>query len=239
MRPLTPTLERVGRDGEWQDERKRRVVQAECAVAFVPTRGAIVLGVIVEVFPKDTVDLARIMNGLGRVSGQLQGDENSQSPLEVAADRYVRKFQESGPAMLSAAKTVFVESSRELRGVSEKLGDGSLSRRAAMLRLKFLGLAGGGGAANRRPRRHRHDAVPASDVSVRGCAARRGPGHEAGAVGGGHDAHEIRQRGGLEPVASADELVEANSATVSACRELAAKTKRDQKCPITVAVPVQ
>ena len=44
---------------------------------------------------------------------------------------------------------------------------------------------------------------------------------------------------GWSRVASADELFEANSATVSACRELAAKTKRDQKCPITVAAPVQ
>ena len=44
---------------------------------------------------------------------------------------------------------------------------------------------------------------------------------------------------GWSRVASADELVEANSATVSACREAAAKTKRDQKCPITVAAPVQ
>jgi hypothetical protein len=44
---------------------------------------------------------------------------------------------------------------------------------------------------------------------------------------------------GWSRVASADELFEANSATVSACRDLAAKTKRDQKCPITVAAPVQ
>ena len=38
-----PTLERVGRHGERQYERERRIIQAESAVAFIPARGAIVL----------------------------------------------------------------------------------------------------------------------------------------------------------------------------------------------------
>ena len=73
--------------------------------------------------PDASGDLARIMKSLDQVSGQLQAIQNAQSPIEVAADRYVRKFQESGTAMLGAAITVFGESSHELRGVSEKLGE--------------------------------------------------------------------------------------------------------------------
>ena len=97
--------------------------------------------------PDTSVDLARIMKSLGQVSGQLQAIQNSQSPIEVAADRYVKKFEESGTAMLSAAITVFGESSHELRGVSEKLGERLALAKGRYVRLKFLGLAGGGGAA--------------------------------------------------------------------------------------------
>ena len=97
--------------------------------------------------PDTSVDLARIMKSLGQVSGQLQAIQNSPSLIEVAADRYVKKFEESGTAMLSAAITVFGESSHELRGVSEKLGERLALAKGRYVRLKFLGLAGGGGAA--------------------------------------------------------------------------------------------
>lgn len=49
--------------------------------------------------------------------------------------------------MLGAAITVFGESSHELRGVSEKLGERLALAKGRYVRLKFLGLAGGGGAA--------------------------------------------------------------------------------------------
>jgi len=87
------------------------------------------------------------MKSLVQVSGQLQAIQNSPSLIEVAADRYVKKFEESGTAMLSAAITVFGESSHELRGVSEKLGEQLTLTKGRYVRLKFLGLAGGGGAA--------------------------------------------------------------------------------------------
>ena len=97
--------------------------------------------------PDYSVDLARIMKSLGQVSGQLQAIQNSPSLIEVAADQYVKKFQESGTAMLSAAITVFGERSHELRGVSEKLGEQLTLAKGRYVRLKFLVLAGGGGAA--------------------------------------------------------------------------------------------
>ena len=97
--------------------------------------------------PDTSVDLARIMKSLGQVSGQLQAIQNSPNLIEAAADQYVKKFEESGTAMLSAAITVFGESSHELRGVSEKLGERLALAKGRYVRLKFLGLAGGCGAA--------------------------------------------------------------------------------------------
>ncbi len=97
--------------------------------------------------PDCSVDLARIMKSLGQVSSQLQAIQNSPSLIEVAADQYVKKFEESGTAMLSAAITVFGESSHELRGVSEKLGERLALAKGRYVRLKFLGLAGGAGGA--------------------------------------------------------------------------------------------
>ncbi len=83
------------------------------------------------------------MKSLGQVSGQLQAIQNSPSLIEVA----VKKFEESGTAMLSAAITVFGERSHELRGVTEKLGERLTLANGRYVRLKFLGLAGGAGAA--------------------------------------------------------------------------------------------
>ena len=182
--------------------------------------------------PDTSVDLARIMKSLDQISGQLQASQNAQSPLEVAADRYVRKFEESGTAMISAAITVFSRSAHELQGVSEELGE-----RLALA--KFLGIAGGGGAAIGAlagivmtlflPAMFPSSVAP----RVAALVMRQEP-WEAGMT-----LMKFASAEGWSRIASADELVEANSATVSVCRELAAKTKRDQKCPITVAAPVQ
>ena len=188
--------------------------------------------------PDTSVDLARIMKSLNQISGQLQAIQNAQAPIEVAADRYVRKFEESGTAMLSAAITVFSKSAHELQGVSEELGERLVLAKGRYVRLKFLGLAGGGGAAI--------GAVagvlmalflPAmfpSPVAPRVAALvmRQEPWVA------GMTLMRFASAEGWSRVASADELFEANHAAVSACRELAAKTKRDQKCPITVAAPV-
>ncbi len=114
----------------------RRGVEAACEGIDKIDRG-----------PDTSVDLARIMKSLGQVSGQLQAIQNALSPIEVAADQYVKKFEESGTAMLSAAITVFGKSAHELRGVSEKLGERLALAKGRYVRLKFLGLAGGGGAA--------------------------------------------------------------------------------------------
>ena len=89
-------------------------------------------------------DLARIMKSLDQVSGQLQAIQNAPSPIDVAADRYVKKFEESGAAMLGAAVT-------ELRGGSEKLGERLALAKGRYVRLKFFGLAGGGGAPRSAP----------------------------------------------------------------------------------------
>jgi hypothetical protein len=97
--------------------------------------------------PDTSVDLDRIMKSLGQISGQLQAIQNAPHLIEVAADRYVKKFEDSGTAMLGAAITVFGESSHELRGVSEKLGERLALAKGHYIRLKFLGLAGGGGGA--------------------------------------------------------------------------------------------
>ncbi len=185
-----------------------------------------------------SVDLARIMKSLGQVSGQLQAIQNAQSPIEVAADRYVKKFEESGTAMLSAAITVFGESSHELRGVSEKLGERLALAKGRYVRLEFLGLAGGGGAAIGAvlgvlmalflPAMFPLSVAP----RVAALVMRQEP-WEAGMK-----LMKFASAEGWSRVASADELVEANSVTVSTCREAAAKTKRDQKCSITVT-PVQ
>ncbi|MGO9358168.1 MAG: DUF6118 family protein [Xanthobacteraceae bacterium] len=188
--------------------------------------------------PDASGDLARIMKSLDQVSCQLHAIQNAQSPIEVAADRYVKKFEESGTAMLSAAITVFGESSHELRGVSEKLGERLALAKGRYVRLKFLGLAGGGGAAIGAlagivttlflPAMFPSPVAP----RVAALVMRQEP-WEAGM-----DLMKFASAEGWSRVASADELFEANSATVSACREAAAKTKRDQKCPITVAAPV-
>ena len=37
------------------------------------------------------------MKSLGQVSGQLQAIQNSPNLIEVAADRYVKKFEEAAP----------------------------------------------------------------------------------------------------------------------------------------------
>jgi hypothetical protein len=189
--------------------------------------------------PNTSGDLARIMKGLGQVSSQLQAIQNAQSLIEVAADRYVKKFQESGTAMLGAAITVLGKSSHELRDVSEKLGEQLALAKGRYVRLKFLGLAGGGGAVAGvlagivmtlfLPAMFLSSAAP----RVAALVMRQEP-WEAGMK-----LMKFASAEGWSRVASADELVEANSATVSACREAAAKTKRDQKCLITVAAPAQ
>ncbi len=206
----------------------RRGVEAACEGIDKIDRG-----------PDTSVDLARIMKSLGQVSGQLQAIQNAPSPLEVAADRHVRKFEASGTAMISAAITVFSRSAHELQGVSEELGERLALAKGRYVRRKFVGLAGGGGAAI--------GAVlgvlmalflPAmfpSSVAPRVAAlVMRQEPWEAGMK-----LMKFASPEGWSRVASADELVEANRATVSACREAATKTKRDQKCPITVATPAQ
>ena len=185
--------------------------------------------------PDTSVDLARIMKSLDRVSGQLQAIQNAPSPIEVAADRYVRKFEESGTAMISAAITVFSRSAHELQGVSEELGERLALAKGHYVRLKFLGFAGGGGAAIGAlagivmtlflPAMFPSSVAP----RVAALVMRQEP-WEAGMK-----LMKFASAEGWSRVASADELVEANSATVSACREAVAKTKRDQKCSITVA----
>ena len=133
--------------------------------------------------PDTSVDLARIMKSLGQVSGQLQAIQNSPSPIEVAADRYVKKFEESGTAMLSAAITVFGESSHELRGVSEKLGERLALAKGRYVRLKFLGLAGGGGAAIGAALRRSDGVVPAALPPRLGSDDRRIHRHGRGSLG--------------------------------------------------------
>ena len=189
--------------------------------------------------PDTSVDLARITKSLDRVSGQLQAIQNAQSPIEVAADRYVRKFEESGTAMISAAITVFSRSAHELQGVSEELGERLALAKGRYVRRKFLGFAGGCGAAIGAlagvvmtlflPAMFPLSAAP----RVAALVMRQEP-WEAGMK-----LMKFASAEGWSRVASADELVETNRATVSACREAAAKTKRDQKCPITVAAPAQ
>ena len=189
--------------------------------------------------PDTSVDLARIMKSLDGVSGQLQAIQNAPSPLEVAADRYVRKFEASGTAMISAAITVFSRSAHELQGVSEELGERLALAKGHYVRLKFLGFAGGGGAAIGAlagivmtlflPAMFPSSVAP----RVAALVMRQEP-WEAGMT-----LMKFASPEGWSRVASADELVEANSATVFACRELAAKTRRNQKCPITVAAPAQ
>ena len=89
----------------------------------------------------------RIMKSLGQVGEEEQAIQNSPSLIEVAADRYVKKFEESGTAMLSAAITVFGERSHELRGVSEKLGERASSREGPLCPPQVPGARRRGGAA--------------------------------------------------------------------------------------------
>ena len=62
------------RRGERQDERKRRIVHAESAVAFVPARGAIVLGV------DEQGDAADILRDADAAIGGVQQESAAEVP---------------------------------------------------------------------------------------------------------------------------------------------------------------
>ncbi len=176
--------------------------------------------------PDASGDLTGIMKSLDQVSGQLQAIQNAQSPIEVAADRYVKKFQESGTAMLGAAITVFGKSSHELRGVSEELGERLALAKGRYVRLKFLGFAGAGGAVAGilmtlfLPR-----FLPASAAMTAASTVMGEDRWDAGAA--------LMRAGDLrkwDNYMNAVRVVWTNRAALSVCQDAAAKAKKKQPC---------
>ena len=77
-----PTLKRVGRDGQRQHERERRIVQAESAVAFIPARGAIVFGIDEQ---SDAADIFRDADAA--IGGAQQESAAESAALHRSIDR--------------------------------------------------------------------------------------------------------------------------------------------------------
>ena len=185
--------------------------------------------------PQDySTDLGRIVKALGQLSERLQAVE--QSPiLRQGAEPYTRALEDSGTAIVRVAVKALDRRAAEFDRIGRTLTDQSRRARERRVPIVFLGLAVGAGLLVGSvmtlflPAMFPFSAAP----RVAALVMRQEP-WEAGMK-----LMKFASAEGWSRVASADELVETNRATVSACREAAAKTKRDQKCPITVAAPAQ
>ena len=180
--------------------------------------------------PDYGVDLARIVKSLSQVSGQLQAIQDSPKLIEVAADRYVEKFENSGTAMLAAAVKVFRERSLDLKDVSEKLGEQLALAKGRYVSLRFLGLAGALGVvlgvlmALFLPR-----FLPVSAAMTAASTVMGKDSWNAGA--------DLMRAGDPQKWNNymyAADVVWTNRATLSDCRDAAAKTKKKQPCLVVI-----
>jgi Family of unknown function (DUF6118) len=180
--------------------------------------------------PDYGVDIARIVDSLGQVAGQLQTIQQSQDVVGAAADQYVAKFQESGTVMLRAALLAFQERSGELERVSKELGE-----QGRYVRLKFLGLAGAGGVA----------IGVVAGVLMTLFLPRFLPGSTAmdaaSTVMGknrwdaGTDLMQTGDPKKWNDFMYADSVIWANKNTLAGCRDAAAKAKKKQPCLFVIS----
>jgi hypothetical protein len=179
-------------------------------------------------------DLGRIVQQLAQVGERLQAVE--QSPiLRQGPEYYAARLERGGRDMMEKAQQSFSRQAGDLERMT-----GNLAARVAGARerqqqdrwlcgLSAAGLVLGILLTLFAPRVLPFSAAPRVASVVMGDSAwRAGMGLMA------FDSPEAWDR-----VAAADRLAIANKDELAACRETAARVKKDQRCTITVAMPAQ
>lgn len=179
-------------------------------------------------------DLGRIVQQLAQVGERLHGVE--QSPiLRQGAEHYAARLERGGRDMMEKAQQAFSREAGDLERMTGNLA--ALVAGARERQHQDRWLLGVGTACLVlgilltlfAPRVLPFSAAPRVASIVMGDSAwRAGMGLMA------FDSAESWQR-----VAAADQLAAANKDELAACREAAARAKKDQHCTITVPVPTQ
>ncbi|PIO96372.1 DUF6118 family protein [Pleomorphomonas carboxyditropha] len=184
--------------------------------------------------PDYGADLGRILQQLGQATERLAGVE--QSPvLRQGAEHYARALERSGEGLVRSAAQQLERQAADLERTGRQLAGYIDSARAfdrQNLWLVGVGVAGvmlGVALTLFVPRILPFSAAP----HIASIVMADTPWQS------GMSLMRFASPEGWDRLREADQLVEANKGEVAACRETAAKAGREQKCTITVAVPVK
>lgn len=181
-----------------------------------------------------SADLGQIVQQLAQVGQHLEAVEKSPI-LKNGPEHYARALERSGESLVKTAAQQLENESRDLQRVAHELTghlDSAPERHVQNRYLWGIGSAGvfvGILATLFLPAILPFSAAPRVASFVMGDSPWRA----------GMSLMDFASTVDFRRVAAADQLIEANKAEVAACREAAAKAGKEQKCAITVAVPVQ
>lgn len=179
-------------------------------------------------------ELAQIVQQLAYVAERLHGVE--QSPiLRQGAEHYAARLERGGEGLVKTAVQQLERQAADLERIGRNLAGHVASARERRRQDWWLVGVGAGGLVLGilltlfAPRILPFSAAPRVASIVMGDSAWR-----AGMSLMAFESPEAWQR-----VAAADQIAIANKDELAACREAAAKAKKDQRCTITVPVPAQ
>lgn len=179
-------------------------------------------------------DLGRIVQQLAQVGERLQGVE--QSPiLRNGPQHYAAALERSGEGLVRTAAQQFQNESRDFQRAARELADHVASARDRrrqdwwLVGVGCAGIALGVLVTLFLPR-----VLPGSvDMAVAATVM------NADRWNAGISLMQSGSPGGWRGLVDASNLVRANQEALTVCAETAAKAKKDQRCAITVAVPLQ
>lgn len=181
-----------------------------------------------------SADLGRIVQQLAQVGLHLEAVEKSPI-LKHGPEHYAGVLERSGESLVKTAARQLENESRDLQQMTRALAGHIDSARERQEQNWWLWCAAGAGlAAGVLATLFLPSLLPFSAAPRVASVVMAQSPWRAGMTLMAYDSPKDWLR-----IVEADRLIEANKAEVAACRETAAKAGKDQKCTITVAVPVR